>query len=113
MPSTADCCSFSSQMRRSVVTSTHMPSQAEHSHKRLLPTCTAFISEWSHFGQSRAAPVASVRWATAPQCEQNFSPINIMPNHDGQATVARRVSQKAHFDESLETAAPQFGQCKV
>jgi hypothetical protein len=71
------------------------------------------MSDW-HFGQ-RSVPLAgiSVRCATAPQCEQNFSPTNIIPKHDEQATVASRAPQKAHFVESTEAAAPQEGQRSV
>jgi hypothetical protein len=36
--------------------------------------------------------------------------MNIMPKHDGHATVASRDSQNAQSDASVELAAPQFGQ---
>ena len=39
--------------------------------------------------------------------------MNIMPKHDGQATVASRDSQNAQRDASVELAAPQFGQLRV
>jgi hypothetical protein len=90
-----------------------MPSQAGHSHKLILPTCTDFISSL-HLGQS-ILPVmgVSARCATAPQWEQNFDPTNIMPKQEGQATVASRAPQKLHFVESDEAAAPHEGQRRV
>jgi hypothetical protein len=51
--------------------------------------------------------------ASAPQCGQNFSPINIIPKHFGQATVANRAPQCSQSGASLVTAAPQFGQLNV
>jgi hypothetical protein len=49
----------------------------------------------------------------APQCEQNFSPANINPKHDGQATVASRAPQCSHRAASVEAAAPHIGQFSV
>jgi hypothetical protein len=49
----------------------------------------------------------------APQCEQNFSPANIVPKHDGQVTVARIALQKSHRVAADETAAPQEGHRNV
>ncbi len=40
-------------------------------------------------------------------------PMNIMPKHDAQATVARRELQNWHVGASVELAAPQFGQFRV
>jgi hypothetical protein len=40
-------------------------------------------------------------------------PLNIMPKHEGQATVASRDSQKTQIEASEELAAPQFGQLSV
>jgi hypothetical protein len=39
--------------------------------------------------------------------------MNIIPKHDGQATVAKRASQKRHCGESLATDAPHIGQLSV
>jgi hypothetical protein len=60
-----------------------------------------------------AVAETSVRAALAPQCEQNFSPMNIMPKQDGQATVARRAPQCSQRVAALEAAAPHMGQLSV
>jgi hypothetical protein len=39
--------------------------------------------------------------------------MNIMPKHEGQATLASRDSQKLHIEASDELAAPQLGQFNV
>jgi len=39
--------------------------------------------------------------------------MNIMPKHEGQATVASREPQKMQVGASDELAAPQFGQLSV
>jgi hypothetical protein len=52
----------------------------------------------------------SVRDALAPQWEQNFAPTNIIPKHEGQATVAKAARQYWHWVDSLEAAAPHAGQ---
>ena len=75
---------------------------------------TAFITTLqrghnSGFGGS----ATSTRSACAPQCEQNFSPTNIIPKHDGQATVASRAPQCSHRVASVEAAAPHIGQLRV
>lgn len=51
--------------------------------------------------------------AAIPQRGQCLLPVNIMPKHDGHATVASRDSQNWHRVESDETAAPQLKQFKV
>src|SRR5258708_2100337 len=74
---------------------------------------TGFISTW-HRGQSRCSPGwASVRSARAPQCEQNFSPTNIIPKHAGHATVAKRALQYSQCVAPVETEAPQEGHFSV
>src|SRR5207247_1805983 len=62
---------------------------------------------------SGAAPAASVRSALAPQCEQNFAPTNIIPKHEGHATVASRAPQCSHWVASVEAGAPHIGQLSV
>jgi hypothetical protein len=64
-----------------------------------------------HFNGVSSA--ASARAAAVPQCGQCLLPLNIMPKHDGQATVARRDSQKTQIEASEELAAPQLGQLSV
>ncbi len=60
-----------------------------------------------------ASKPASVRSARAPQCEQNFAPRNIIPKHEGHATVANRAPQCAQLVESVEAGAPHIGQLRV
>jgi hypothetical protein len=69
------------------------------------------IAQRGHFKTDRSAPVAAT--ATAPQCGQCLLPMNNIPKHDGQATVASFDSQYWHCDASDEMAAPQFGQLRV
>src|SRR5882724_5219455 len=67
-----------------------------------------------HRGQSRFSPdAASLRLGSAPQCEQNFSPTNIIPKHDGQATVAKRALQYSQCVAPVEAEAPQDGHFSV
>ena len=56
---------------------------------------------------------AAICAAAAPQRGQCLLPMNIMPKHDGQATVASRELQYWHCVESEETAAPQLKQFRV
>ena len=51
--------------------------------------------------------------AAAPHRGQCLLPKNIIAKHEGQATVARRASQKRHCGESLATEAPHIGQLRV
>jgi len=64
-----------------------------------------------HFKTDRLAAVAAT--AAAPQCGQCLLPMNNMPKHAGQATVANFDSQYWHCGASDEMAAPQFGQLRV
>jgi hypothetical protein len=57
-----------------------------------------------------SVPVITCRSDLAPQCEQCLLPRNIMPKHEGQATVARRDLQNSHDVELAGAAAPQLGQ---
>jgi hypothetical protein len=59
------------------------------------------------------ASLTSVRSAFAPQWEQNFSPTNIIPKQDGQATVARRAPQWSQRVASVEAGAPHMGHLRV
>jgi hypothetical protein len=49
------------------------------------------ILQRGHFSTDSGAAVASA--GAAPQCGQNLLPINIIPKHEGQATVASFDSQ--------------------
>jgi hypothetical protein len=113
IPITADCFSWSSQIWCSASASAQMPSQRGHSRKGLPPMTTAFITTRQRGQISGLASATSVRSALAPQCEQNFSPTNIMPKHLGQATVASRAPQCSHRVASVEAAAPHIGQFSV
>ena len=55
--------------------------------------CGAMFKAAPAAAGSGLAAAVSTRSALAPQCEQNFSPANIIPKHDGQATVASRAPQ--------------------
>jgi len=71
------------------------------------------MSAW-HRGQGRFSPdSASFRSGRAPQCEQNFSPTNIIPKHDGHATVAKRAWQYPQCVSPVEAEAPQEGHFSV
>jgi len=70
-----------------------------------------FAWQRGHF--NGAASASSARAAAAPQCGQCLLPMNIMPKHEGQATVASREPQKIQVVASDELAAPQFGQLSV
>src|SRR2546429_3644334 len=78
-----------------------------------VPIVTEDISilQRGHFKMESWAAVFCA--AVAPQCGQCLLPRNIIPKHDGQATVASFDSQYWHCGESLEIAAPQFGQLRV
>ena len=54
----------------------------------------------------------SVRSAREPQRGQNFCPTNIIPKHDGHATVARRAPQCSHRVASVD-ARPGMLQLRV
>lgn len=92
MPRTADWRSRSAQICWNDEVSAQIPPQPGHSESPAPPTTTAFISARQR-GQSSEAGVLSPRSALAPQCEQNFEPIKIVPKQDGQATVASGVPQ--------------------
>jgi hypothetical protein len=74
---------------------------------------TALISMLQRGQRNAPAPETSSRAALAPQCEQNFDPMNIMPKQEGHAMVARRAPQCSHRLESLDAEAPHIGQFKV
>jgi hypothetical protein len=78
-----------------------------------VPTVTLFIATWQRGHREASAPVASLRFPFAPQCEQNFAPANITPKHVGQVTVASVALQKSQQVAADETAAPQEGQRSV
>ncbi len=71
-----------------------------------------FVLHRGH-GAGFASSVGLSRSPLAPQCGQNFWPMNIIPKQDGQATVARRAPQCSHFEASVAAAAPHIGQLKV
>jgi hypothetical protein len=73
---------------------------------------TAFISTRQR-GQEREETVLSARSALAPQCEQNFAPIKIVPKQEGQATVASGVPQWSQRVVSVEAGAPHIGHLSV
>jgi len=60
-----------------------------------------------------AAAIGSARAAAVPQCGQCRVPMNIMPKHEGQDTVANFDSQNAQCEAADEVAAPQLGQLSV
>jgi len=69
------------------------------------------ILQRGHFSTDNCAAVGWM--GAAPQCGQYLLPMNIMPKHEGQATVASFDSQYWHCGESDEIAAPQLGQLSV
>jgi hypothetical protein len=75
---------------------------------------TAFISARQRGHDLPLRLSLSVQSTFAPQCEQNFAPLKIMPKHDGHPTVASRAPQCSHNGESkLATGAPHIGQFSV
>jgi len=66
-----------------------------------------------HRGHFLSATNDSLALAAAPQREQCLLPTNIIAKQEGQATVARRASQKRHCGASLATDAPHIGQLRV
>src|SRR5271170_1253857 len=108
MPSTAACCSWSAQICCTESASAQTPSHCGHSSKCALPITTACISKLQRGQSSGASAASSVQSAFAPQWEQNFEPTNIIPKHEGQATVASRAPQCSHRGESGEAAAPHI-----
>jgi hypothetical protein len=67
-----------------------------------------------HPGQlSGGASSLTARAARVPQCGQKSIPANIVPKHDGQATVVRIEPQYSQLDAlRLGAGAPQVGQLK-
>src|SRR2546423_10106943 len=68
------------------------------------------ILQRGHLRIDSSAKVASI---AAPQCGQCLLPMNIMPKHEGHATVASFDSQYWHCGASDDMAAPQLGQFRL
>src|SRR5512133_481709 len=101
------------QSRVKVAASSHRLAQLEHSCIAVVPTETGRMS-LLHPGQRSEAPFSSTaRAALAPQLGQNSMPANIVPKHDGHATV---VSVEPQYSQRVASApcagAPHVGQLR-
>src|SRR5437879_361545 len=113
VPNTAACCSRSAQIFSNAVASTQRPLHCSHSRNLAEPIATAAMFIWQRGHFADADSMSSARAAAAPQCGQCLLPRNIIPKHEGHATVASREPQKTQVEASDELAAPQFGQLSV
>ena len=112
-PSTADCCSRSAQILSNAETLSQKPKQAGHSSNVCPPSDLICISPLQRGHVFSVFVTSGVVAAAAPQRAQCLLPMNIIAKHDGQATVAKRASQKRHCGASLATEAPHIGQLRV
>jgi len=69
------------------------------------------ILQRGHFSTDNCAAVGWM--GAAPQCGQYLLPMNIMPKHEVQATVASFDSQYWQRGAFDDIAAPQLGQLRV